>query len=71
MAEAKRWPKRAEAMRSEARDLAEDTIDELRQARAAINRNPLVAEVHIMTATANQERIWRLMEAAKQGQDEE
>ena len=71
MAEVKRWPKRAEAMRAETRELAEVSVTNLRNALAEIRREPLKAELLIMATIADQERIWRLMELAKQGADQD
>ncbi len=65
----KRWPKNAEAARSETQELARESVGRLNQARREIKRNPLLAELMIADTVSDLERIWRLMETAKQGDE--
>lgn len=69
MSAAKRWPKNAEAARSETEELARECVARLNRARTEIKRNPLLAELMIADTISDLERIWRLMETAKQGDD--
>lgn len=69
MSAAKRRPKNAEAARSETAHLAEEAIHRLNRARIEIKRNPLLCEMMLADTISDLERIWRLMETAKQRDD--
>jgi hypothetical protein len=45
-------------------------VGRLNQARREIKRNPLLAELMIADTVSDLERIWRLMETAKQGDEQ-
>lgn len=68
--EQRRWPKNAEAARTDTLDASRETTHLLARARQEIKRNPLLAEMMIADAITQQERIQRLMVEAKVGRDE-
>lgn len=65
----RRWPKNAEAARTETIKSAEEAQRLLKSARARIKSNPLHCELDIADAMRLLEQIQRLMNEAKNGID--